>query len=123
MPSGLTSLVINVPVIVPPEVANPDEGKFVKLAPLIAGSVAGKRPSGIVPELRFEALPAVKPPEVPEALPVTFPVNAPAKAVAVQVPVTVNPPETVSAFYTLLWYNSTAPSAAKLAKVSPSALF
>ena len=39
----------------------------------------------------------VQDPDDPEAFPVTFPVNGPEKAVAVQVPDTVNPPETTSA--------------------------
>ena len=39
---------------------------FVKFAPLTAGKVEGNLPSGRVPELRFEALPALKLAAVPE---------------------------------------------------------
>ena len=37
----------------------------VRFDPSIAGSVEGNLASGIVPEFKFEALPAVKPPDVP----------------------------------------------------------
>ena len=42
-----------------------DAFKFDKFAPLVAGSVAGNLAFGIVPVFKFEASPAVKPPEVP----------------------------------------------------------
>ena len=43
---------------------------------------------------------------------------SPLKAVAVRVPVTVAPDDVVSNFFTLLWYNSTAPFGIKFANVS-----
>ena len=43
-----------------------DAFNAVKFAPLIAGSVDGKRASGNVPEFKFEADPALKPADVPE---------------------------------------------------------
>ena len=52
---GKIVLAFSVPVNVPPEVDKPEEGRFVRLAPLIAGRVEGKRASGIVPESRLLA--------------------------------------------------------------------
>ena len=40
----------------------------VRFDPSTAGSVEGNLALGIVPELRFDALPAVKPPDVPVML-------------------------------------------------------
>ena len=45
---------------------------LVKLAPDAAGNVAGNLASGIVPEFKLLALPAVKPPEVPVILSVVL---------------------------------------------------
>ena len=61
--------------------------KAVKFAPLAAGSVEGYLASGSVPAFKFEADPAVNPPDVPEQLPVTLPVIFPAKLVLVSSPV------------------------------------
>ena len=54
-----------------------DAFKAVKLAPLAAGRVAGNLASGTVPAFKFEADPAVNPPDVPEQFPVTLPVTFP----------------------------------------------
>ena len=44
----------------------------VRFDPSIAGSVEGNLASGIVPEFKFEALPAVNPAEVPVILSLTL---------------------------------------------------
>ena len=43
----------------------PVAGRLVRFAPLTAGSGEGNLASGSVPEFKFEAAPAVKPPDVP----------------------------------------------------------
>ena len=72
---------------------------------LFSGLVPLKLAPASVPAIVLPCASLVTPPEL-------RPVKAdqsPAKAVAVQVPVTVKPPVTVSAFFALLKYNSTAP--------------
>ena len=69
--------------------AGVSEGRFVKLAPLIAGRVAGNLASGIVPESSSDALSVVR--EAPEPL----------KVVAVRIPVTTAPVFVVSNFLEL----------------------
>ena len=74
--------------------AGVSEGRFVRLAPLIAGRVAGNLASGIVPEARSDASKLVKlAPLIAGSVPVKFAAGRlvrlapePLKVVAVAVP-------------------------------------